>query len=468
MDPVHAFSDDALGTHDAVGLAAAVASGQVSVRELVEAAAARAEAVNPVLNAIQHSDVDRARAEADRPRTGVLAGVPTFVKDNTDVAGLPTHHGSLAVTSPPAAGDAPVVQMLRSTGLVVLGKSTLPEFGWGASCEYETLPPTRNPWDPDRSTGASSGGSAALVAAGVVPIAHANDGGGSIRIPAAACGLVGLKPTRGRVPQAAMAAGMPVDIISDGVLTRSVRDTAHFLAGSQAFRPAPGLPELGLVTGPGRRRFRIGVITDSVTGTPTDDDCRAAVLRTAEVAAGLGHHVQDVALPVRRRFVNDFVQYYSMLAFSTQHFGKRVLTPDFDPDRTDALTRGLARHFRTHLWRTPGALRALRRSEAEYRDQFASVDLILTPTLAHVTPLLGHLSPTVPFDELLGRLIRYAAFTPFNNAAGGPAVSLPLGRTTAGLPVGVQFSAAHGDEQSLLEISYELEAHQPFTMLYSA
>ncbi|MCW2770339.1 MAG: amidase [Aeromicrobium sp.] len=462
---VHAFGDDALGDLDSVGVAAAVASGEISAREAVEAAIARASIVNPSLNAIQRTDFERALIASDTPSTGLLAGVPTFVKDNTDVAGLPSDQGSLAVKARPATSHAPFTEQLLSVGLTVLGKSTMPEFGFNASTEYATLPPTRNPWHTGYSAGASSGGAAALVASGVVPIAHANDGGGSIRIPAAACGLVGLKPTRGRVVAAAEAAKLPVDIVSNGVVTRTVRDTATFLAATQAYRPAIGLPRLGLVEGSSDRRLRIGLILDSVTGVPTDEDTRKAVLAVSDLLTSLGHDVVEVELPVDRRFMEDFKHYWGMLAFSTQHFGRKVMSPDFDRTLTDPLTRGLARRFVRQAWRTPTAIRGLKRSEQRYRAAFEDVDLILSPTLGYATPELGHLSPAVDFPVMFDRLVQYAAFTPLNNASGGPAISLPLGRSSADMPVGVHFSADHGDEQTLLEIAYELEAAQPFARI---
>ncbi|MCW2749286.1 MAG: amidase, partial [Aeromicrobium sp.] len=235
---IHAFTDDALGDLDAVGVAAAISSGQISAREAAEAAIARVERVNPELNGVQLRDFERGLEHSDHPAPGVFSGVPTFVKDNTDVEGLPSDQGSLAVKARPATANAPFTDQFLSAGFTVLGKSTMPEFGFNATTEYETLPPTRNPWNTNYSSGASSGGAAALVAAGAVPVAHANDGGGSIRIPAAACGLVGLKPTRGRVVPAAESAKMPVDVVSNGVVSRSVRDTAYFMAASQTYLPA--------------------------------------------------------------------------------------------------------------------------------------------------------------------------------------------------------------------------------------
>jgi len=463
---VHAFGDDALGDLDSVGVAAAVAARRISAREATQAAIRRAGAVR-VLNAIQTADFRRALEQSEHPPPGILSGVPSFVKDNTDVAGLPSDQGSLAMRSRLAAADDPFTRQLRATGLGVLGKTTMPEFGFNASAEWATLPPTRNPWHTGYSAGGSSGGSAALVAAGVVPIAHANDGGGSIRIPAAACGLVGLKPTRGRVVAAAESASLPVDIVSNGVVTRTVRDTAHFLAGTQRFRPAAGMTPLGLVEGPSARRLRIGVVLDSVTGTPTDDEGRQATLATVARLTALGHDVVPVPIPGDgERFMEAFKHYWALLAFSTQHFGRQVMhSPDFDKRLTDPLTRGLSRSFVRHAWRTPSAIRVLKQSEQVYREAFTDVDVIVSPTLGYVTPRLGHLNASVGFRVHFERLVQYAAFTPLNNASGGPAMSLPLAQTADGRPIGVHFSAVHGDEQTLLELAYELEADRPFARI---
>lgn len=464
---VHAFGDDALGDLDAVGVAAAISAGEISALEAADAAIARAEKVNPTLNAIVVTDYERGRALAQGELRGRLAGVPTFVKDNTDVAGLATREGSLAIPDVPKDADAEFTTQLRSTGLVVLGKSQMPEFGWSASTEFATLPPTRNPWNPVYSSGASSGGAAALVASGVVPIAHANDGGGSIRIPAAACGLVGLKPTRGRVALAAESHQLPVDVISNGVVTRTVRDTAHFLAGAEDHRMAPGLPAVGLVEGPSGRRLRIGLVLDSLTDTPTDDETRAAVLDVAKTLEKLGHEVVEIDIPTDARFVEAFTHYWAMLAFSMHRFGKRLVHPDFDPSLTDPLTQFLSRRFVRNIWRTPGAIRMLKKSETMYREEFdkTRIDVALSPTLAHTTPELGYLSPAGEFPQMFERLVRYAAFTPLNNAAGSPAISLPLGQTSDKRPIGVHLNGRHGDERTLLELAYELEAERPFARI---
>ena len=463
---IHAFTDDALGDLDAVGVAASIRSGHISAREATEAAIARAERVDPTLNALVVRDFERGLDQAPNPPSGPLSGVPTVIKDNTDVAGLPTRQGSEAIPERPAPADAEFTTQMRGTGVVVIGKTTMPEFGFNASTEFANLPPTRNPWNTDYSPGASSGGSAALVAAGVVPIAHANDGGGSIRIPAAACGLVGLKPTRGRTAEMAEAAQLPVNILSNGVVTRTVRDTAHFLAAAEAVQPADGLPAIGLVEGPSKRRLRVGLILDSIA-TTTDDETRTAVQDAATLLEKLGHTVIEVPLPITERFITDFTHYWALLGFSTHHFGKRTIGPDFDKTKTDPLTRYLARRFVRQAWRTPAAIRGLKRAEGTYREGFAEqgVDLVLSPTLGHTTPRLGHLSPNVEFPEMFDRLSSYATFTPLHNAAGAPAVSLPLGQTSDGMPIGVHLSALHGDERTLLEVAYELEDARPFARI---
>ncbi len=462
---VHAFTDDALGDHDATALASLVEQKEVSPAELAEAAVARAEAVQPLLNGVHVADYERALATADSTPHGPFHGVPTFVKDNVDLAGLPTNHGTTAFTARPAAQDGPFVTQLRSLGFTFLGKSRLPEFGFSASTEYAEGDPVRNPWNTDFSAGASSGGSAALVASGVVPVAHANDGGGSIRIPAAACGLVGLKPTRGRFVLEPNERAMPVNIIGQGVVTRTVRDTARFFAAMEAARPARGLPPVRRVLGPSSTRLRVGVVLDSVTGTPTDAETRAAVESTAALLASLGHEVEEMDLPVSAKFAEDFSLYWGMLGFAITAGGKRALGPEFDPARTDNLTRGLAASYKKRLARTPGMVLRLRRSTREYRRAFAGRDVVLSPVLGHTTPLLGHLSPTLDFEELFERLRTYVGFTPLNNVTGGPGMSLPLAASSTGLPIGVHLSADLGDERTLLELAYELEEARPFASI---
>ena len=457
---LHAFGDDVLGHHDGIALAALVRAGEVTRREVLEAALARAEKVNG-LNAVQVLD-DRGLDRA--PVAGPFSGVPTFVKDNTDVVGLPTNHGSEAFTAHPAKHDAPFTKALLAQGLVPIGKSRLPELGFNASTEFMTGEPVRNPWGTDHSSGASSGGSAALVAAGVVPLAHANDGGGSIRIPAAACGLVGLKPSRGRFVADPLERLLPVSIVGQGVVTRSVRDTAHFFAHAERVRRVRPLPPVGLVEGPSKRRLRIGLVLDSVMGVKTDDATRSAVQGTADLLTGLGHEVVEMAPPMSQQFADDFLLYWGMLGWLAATQLRRVV-PDLDATRFDGLTLGLSADYLSKRRQTVGAIRRLRASVQDYARLMAGYDAVLSPVLAHTTPLLGHLAPSQSFDVLLGRLLEYVTFTPLNNATGTPAISLPLGATLDGLPIGVHLMAAHGAERTLLELAYELEAAHPFRRL---
>lgn len=456
---VHAFRDDALGDHDAVGLAEAIRRREVSAAEVARDAAERVAAADAQLNAVQlRIDPPAEPAAAG----GAFAGVPTFVKDNTDYLALPTAHGSAAFTPRAARCHAPFVRQFLSTGVTVLGKTRLPEFGFSPTTEYDGDEPVRNPWNTGYSAGGSSGGSAALVAAGAVPIAHANDGGGSIRIPAACCGLVGLKPSRGRVVANAQSRRLPLDIVTDGVVSRSVRDAAAFLAAAETYWRNPKLPPVGLVEGPSDRRLRIGLLLDSPNGVRSDTATRAAVTRTVTTLERLGHTVEPVELAIDPRFTDDFLTFWGLLAFLLGVTG-RTLGADFDRQRMDGLSRGLREAYLRDWRRTPGVLRRLKRTKGAYAAAFREIDLVLSPVLAHTTPSIGHLSPVVPYATLIERILAYVAFTPVSNVVGTPSVSVPApGLTNDGLPVGVMFSGRPGSERQLLEIAYELEAEQPF------
>lgn len=461
---LHAFTDDVLAEHDAVALAALIRSGELSARDVERAAIARIEQVDPTLNAVAAPAFQRPRRGTDPDAP--LHGVPTLVKDNTDVAGMPTNHGTDAFRARPASRDARFTRQYLATGMTVLGKSRTPEFGFNASTEFRRAAPTPNPWHTDYSIGASSGGAAALVATGAVPLAHANDGGGSIRIPAAAAGLVGLKPSRGRHIPGDAGRTMPLDITSEGVLSRSVRDTAAYLNAIEKHWRNPRLAPIGLVEGPARRRLRVGMLLESPTEAVVDEETRAAVERTARVLEEHGHIVTPIAPPVETRFGDDFITYWSLLAAVVSSAGAFTFARSFDRQLLDGLTRGLRGRFLRAGWlRAPGALHRLHRAAMYYARTFDRCDVILSPVVAHVTPQLGHLSPNVDFDELLRRLQRYIAFTPPHNVAGTPAISLPMSTTRTDMPLGVQLSAAHGDERTLLELAFALEEHTSWPRL---
>ncbi|MFP5072654.1 amidase [Pseudonocardia nantongensis] len=462
---LHAFTDDALGDDDAVGLAERLRRGEVAGTEVRDAVAARLDRVDPVLRGLTLGRLDE---PVTGDPAGPLAGVPTLVKDNTEVRGWPTTNGTSAYFPRPSRAHSAATAQLLASGLDLLGTSRMPEYGLNASTEFARADPTRNPWNPEYSSGASSGGAAALVAAGVVPLAHANDGGGSIRIPAAACGLVGLKPTRGQTAPNAQGAHMPIDLVSDGVLSRSVRDTATFLAAADRNRRTPALPPLGLVEGPAPRRLRIGLVLDPPTGAQVDADTRSCVEDVARLLEKQGHEVSPATTGVGMRFVDDFLDYWGLLAFSLVTGGKLMHGASFDGGRLDPLTHGLSDHYRHAMARTPAVLHRLSRIRQHYAELFTGHDVLLSPVLAHVTPRLGWLSPTVPFDTLRERLLDYVAFTPLCNVAGAPAVSLPAGVAGNDLPVGVHLSAAHGDERTLLELAYALEADRPWRRIQDA
>src|ERR1700758_2442521 len=293
MVRLHAFRDDALGEDDAVRLVERIRSGDVSASELIEAAVARTEAVNPALNGLAYEAFGKAREQAFAPRPGFFAGVPTFIKDNVDVAGMPTMQGTDAWAPTPARADGEFAGVFLATGLIPLGKTQLSEFGFSGAAEHPRIGPVRNPWNLDHTAGASSSGSAAFVAAGVVPMAHANDGGGSIRIPASCNGLVGLKPTRGRLPLDKQMRKMPLKIVHHGVGTRSVRDTAAFYQVAEQIWRNSKLPPIGAVKHPGAERLTIAVITRSIT-RESSSEVRELTLKSAALLEELGHRVQHL------------------------------------------------------------------------------------------------------------------------------------------------------------------------------
>lgn len=452
---IHAYSDDALGDLDA----------DVSAREVVQAAIDRARLVDPELNALAASDFEAALREADRGARGRLGGVPTVVKDNTALAGLPTQYGSAAFTARPETASGEFVSHLLGAGMIALGKSRLPEFAFNVTCEYGDAPPVRNPWGTAYSAGGSSGGAAALVAAGVVPVAHGTDAGGSIRIPAAACGLVGLKPSRGRLAPDPGDRMMPLRIAVQGVLSRSVRDTAAVLAEAERRHRDPRLRPVRDVRGPGAARLRIGVLTQSPTEHPFDDENASAVVRTADLLTDLGHEVVETRSTVSPDYLRDYLAYLGMLMAMIRARAASIVGTDLDRERIDGSTAGIADRYLRRRRATPLVLTRLLRLRRQYLTMFDDVDVLLSPTVAHTTPLLGHLDPSQDYATWEHRLAAYDSIAPLSNVAGAPAVTLPLHRTAAGMPLGLQFAAGLGEERMLLELAFELEEAVPWLRL---
>ncbi len=459
---ISAYCDDVMGTLDGVELAKQISAGEIQASEVVEASIARAKLVNPRLNAIVTETFDQALEDVKEMKSGPLTGVPSFIKDTDDVKGVPTSYCSRALPERPARKSSKFVEQFLSVGLVSLGKTSLPEFGLTATTESLAHGATHNPWNLDHSTGGSSGGSAALVAAGVVPLAHGNDGGGSIRIPAACCGLVGLKPSRGRLEKVDGSELLFVNILHQGVLSRSVRDTAAFYTGAEKYYRNSNLPEIGLVQYPGKQRLKIGLFTDNPLKTDVHPETIAITAGTGKLCEELGHMVEEIPTPFHEQVMFDFMVYWGMMAFSIDLFGKKIIASGFNRKKLEECTIGMSRLFRENLFKAPFVIRRLFKFARHYEDIFKKYDILLSPTLSHPPPELGYIGPEVEFDTVLERVAMFASFTPVQNISGAPAISLPMGHSSDGLPIGLQFAAAYGQEKLLLELAFELEEARPW------
>jgi len=457
-----AFDTSELGRLDAVETAARVRAGELAHEDVVAAAIERARSLEPALNAISTETYDTASSQARERRVGRFSGVPTFVKGIDDLAGVVNDHGSRAYRSHVPKRTEPFVDALLATGLISLGKSSAPESGLTGTTEPLAHGPTRNPWNLSHSPGGSSGGAAALVAARVVPLAHGSDGAGSIRIPSSFCGLVGLKPSRERLFAPTVGERLPLRILSFGALTRSVRDTAHFAAALEERIPSRKLPPIGLVEGPAKQRLRIGLFTDSPLGTPVHPDTREAVIAAGRACADLGHAVEEIPCPFPGRVLEDFWLYWTFLGWGFVAQTRWMKKRRYDPGQLEPWTHGLSDRFTAQLRKALPALLRLRGVHRISARVFADTDLLMCPTTAAPAPEIGYLGPEVAFETAFERVTSCFCFTPIQNAAGDPAISLPLGLSADGLPVGVQFAAVPGGEATLLALAYELEAAGAF------
>jgi amidase len=484
------ISDTDYQAHDGLGLAALVARGELSATELLDAALARAEAVNPRINAIVIPMHEQARERAAQPLNGPFAGVPFLIKDIIqDHAGVLTTAGSRAIDYVPDA-HAEVTARFLASGVVVFGKTNTPELALKGVTEPQRWGATRNPWDLTRTPGGSSGGAAAAVAAGIVPLAGANDGGGSIRIPAACCGLFGLRPSRGRVPLGPRIGEAWEGASSDLVVSRSVRDSAAMLDAIHGadlgapfeIRP-PERPYLDeMQRDPAR--LRIAFSTRSPIDTEVDPACVRAVTDTAALLQSLGHHVEQAEPEVDGlQLAQDYLtMYMGQVAADIAHWGAvaGARESDFEADTRvlGLLGRTLpARDYVLAHRRWNNYARALGRFHQRYA-------LYLTPTLACPPVAIGALelprwqrvAQTLLIGAGAGRLLHGSGiveqlareslakvpFTQLANLTGTPAMSVPLCTTDDGLPLGVQFIAAYGREDLLFQLAGQLERAQPW------
>ena len=458
---------------DATAQAELVRQGEVTPLELVDAAIERIERSNPALNAVVTPTFERAREAARGPLPdGPFTGVPFLLKDLSAAwAGVRMTSGSAFLKDFVAPVDSVLVERYRAAGLVFLGKTNCPEFGFLPTTEPRLFGPTRNPWDPERTPGGSSGGSAAAVASGMVPIAHGNDGGGSIRIPASCCGLVGLKPTRARITHAPLLGDIMGGLVVDHALARTVRDSAALLDATAG--PAPGDPytapaaarpflaEVGADPG----RLRIAWSAANPIGAPVHRDCARAVEDAATLCADLGHEV-DEAAPA----LDGDLLYDSFLAVwlaghawgidgMARATGRKPDAASFEP-LTWALYR-IGREVRAPDYLL--AMTALQRIAREVAAFFGRFDLWLTPTMAEPPVPLGTFdSNSTDALAVFRRASEFVPFTPLFNATGQPAISLPLHWSDSGLPIGVQFAARFGDEATLVRLAAALEEARPW------
>jgi amidase len=454
---------------DATELAAQIRSGKTTSLRVVEAAIRRAEATQPTYNYLVSTDYDgaRERARAFRPKPGqAFGGVPFLVKDLNDVIGMPTRDGAaIGKLAPVETKQDPMVDAFVQSGLVIFGKSSTPEFGFLPTTEPLAYGPTRNPWDPTRSAGGSSGGAAVAVALGVIPMAHANDGGGSIRMPASCCGVFGLKPTRGRVVRKSPYAG-PIDLAMQGCVSRSVRDTVNLMAvvGKDA---APMLRPIGPVTAPIRRKLRIGLQMQGMNGIEPDPQVRAAIEDSAKLLEHLGHHVEPTEWAFEHRtFMADFMTYWSTSAARAVAFIADIVKKAPDATMLEPFTLEMARRLKdippAELQAAIGRLQAAGRA---YDTWFERYDVILSPVIADLPAKLGYVAGDVPFDTLVERLSRYVSYTPIQNVSGAPAISVPLSWSREGLPIGTHLAGRFGDDATLLALALQLEQARPWAHL---
>ncbi len=455
------------GRLDATAQAALVRSGETTAGELLEAAISGVEELNPALNAVVEKLYEQARETAKDNLTGPFAGAPFLLKDlGASYAGAPMTSGSGYMRDFVPDHDSELTARYKRAGLVIFGKTNTPEFGIQPTTEPRLFGPCRNPWDTDRSTGGSSGGSAAAVAAGIVPMAHANDGGGSIRIPASCCGLFGLKPTRARTTLGPDVGDTMGGLVAEHAVTRSVRDSAALLdavcgpmPGDPYVAPTPERPfaeEVGADPGV----LRIAFTTEAPTGVPLHEDCVATVRDVAELCAELGHEVEE-ASPVLNGEVIEraFSVLWSAGVASGIDGMSRLMGREPSPEQFEPLTWALyemGRGFSASDYLL--AVSVLQRFTRLVAEFFGRYDVWLTPTLAEPPPPLGTFD-SPPEDPLRGyfRAASYVPFTPIFNVTGQPAMSVPLYWTDAGLPVGAHFAGRFGDEATLFRLAAQLE-----------
>jgi amidase len=444
------MNPDEYATHDATSLASLIRDGEVSEGEVRSAAEAIIAARNPALNAIIEQYPEPV---CDPDADGPFTGVPFLLKDiGAGVAGKPTRCGSHAFDeAPPQAHDDDLTVRFKRAGLRILGKTNLPELGFNVTTEPEAWGPTRNPWDLTRSAGGSSGGAAAAVAAGMVPIAHATDGAGSIRIPAACCGLVGLKPSRGLIPQGPAHSDIYGGLVSEGVITRSVRDLGTALTSMMG--EDAGAPYASPVLAPCLRKYRIGILSSCADDCDFDDDALLAVQGAASILRDAGHELQPV-----EDFMTDAdwriprqIYLMQVCAQAAADVSGRTIPHGLERINCAAIEQGRRLSAQDYV----AAVRAGHGFARRFARIWSHVDILLMPALAGTAPLLGQFP--MDHDDValhVDRMTRLAPFAGTFNVTGGPALAVNVMRSANGMPLGVQLAGNLGADLQLLQLGH--------------
>jgi amidase len=466
-------SDAELMFHGALELAQMVRSGEVSSRELVQSALDRIEELNPTLNAFVDVDAEGALRAADAVSAGdarPFAGVPTAIKNNRTVAGMRCTYGCSLMADYVPDYDHNVTRRLRDAGFIIVGTTTLPEYGILPTTEARLFGPTRNPWDLERTSGGSSGGAAAAVAAGILPVAHGNDGGGSIRIPAACCGLVGLKPSRGRISAAPELGDS--SLTADGMLTRTVADTAALLDVLAGYEPGDATwappPSERFAASAAREPSALRIAATTFPPVPDavlDPTCAQAVADASELLRSLGHEVEEIDPPwqvegLRELFGAVFSNHIALsIAYSGTIAGREPTAEDMEP-MSWAIYSMIGKLGAIEGMAAAARLQAFARGLVSFLEQY---DALLTPALAERPLPLGTLDTAAPEPmETFSRSGLFTPFTPVFNASGQPGISLPLFEGGDGLPLGVQLAGRPAAEGALLALAAQLEGALPW------
>jgi amidase len=454
-----------LSSYDAMGLAELIRTKQIMPHEVIEDTVRKIEAINPKLNAVIYKTYDRARQRASQSLgNGPFAGVPLLVKDNATIAGVQSTRGSRALRGNVPDRTAPFFAAAEEAGFILVGVTNMPEMGLIDGTENVLHGPTHNPWNLDYSPSGSSGGSAACVAAGVLPLAHGTDGGGSIRMPASHCGLLGLKASRGRLLAGNFSAPAWPRLVDAG-LSRTVRDTAMYL--SVVEDPNTQLPKLGFVSGKSPRRLKIAVMYEGMQGQAPHPEVRKAVADTAQLCREIGHTTEEAKPPLDQAGLNDAARRVGVIEVAktvgaiAKAKGITKLEDGFEAralgQREEAMRNG---PFDEQI---AAALPTLRAGTAALDQFFQQWDVLLTPVLREPVFKIGMRDQTkFPFKELNEITRDYMPYTQLHNICGTTAMSVPLHWDSNGLPIGSQFAARVGAEATLLALAYELEEARPW------